>query len=305
MALLGSIDQQPAILLAERAAFSSDQDSLSQLAPTIKSLKNLGANDIYHWFLATSGPSQPADLKINLIYPCTEKHVAKYSPQKYRLVTETPEIYAKQVRPYMAAQRDAGRLNWVFNILDGKAEQEDVIYREDDPVEGFLVAPDLNWDRKTLSALHVLAIVERRDIWSIRDLKKGHVEWLKHMRQKIVVAVTMLYPEIEEDQLKLYLHCRRPILNPRPRSNPKKDQPTYYHFHIHVVHINLDAGVTQAVGKAFGLENIISQLDNMAEGRGIANLSLTYSLGEAHDLWKNVFSSLKANKSLFARSFAV
>jgi m7GpppX diphosphatase len=83
------------------------------------------------------------------------------------------------------------------------------------------------------------------------------------------------------------------------------DQPTYYHFHIHVVHINLEAGVTQAVGKAFGLENIISMLENMAEGKGIANLSLTYTLGEAHDLWKNVFAPLKANKTSFARSFTV
>jgi m7GpppX diphosphatase len=211
VALLGSIDQQPAVLLAERTAFSSDKDSLAQLAPTLQGLKNLGANDIYHWFLATSGPEQPADLKINIIYPCTEKHIAKYLPQKYRVVTETAELYAKQVRPYMAAQRDAGRLNWVFNIIDGKAEQENVIYFERHPVNGFLVAPDLNWDRKTLTALHVLALVQRRDIWSIRDLAKEHVEWLKEIRQKVIVAVTNLYPEIEEDQLKLYLHCR-----PRP-----------------------------------------------------------------------------------------
>jgi m7GpppX diphosphatase len=59
----------------------------------------------------------------------------------------------------------------------------------------------------------------------------------------------------------------------------------------------LDAGVTQAVGKAFGLENLISQLENMAPGRGIADLSLTYTLGEAHDLWKSVFSALNANKT--------
>jgi m7GpppX diphosphatase len=205
--LLGSIDQKPAVLIAERAAFSSETDSLAQLAPTLASLKNLGANDIYHWFLATSGPEQPPDLKINVIYPCTEKHIAKYRPQKSRVVTETAELYAQQVWPYMAAQRDAGRLNWVFNILDGLAEQEDIIYKVNHPIDGFLVAPDLNWDRKTMSALHVLALVQRRDIWSIRDLTTNHVEWLKEMRQKVIMAVTKLYPEIEEDQLKLYLHC--------------------------------------------------------------------------------------------------
>lgn len=107
----------------------------------------------------------------------------------------------------MALQREKGRLDWVFNILDGLAEQEDVFFREKGPETGFLVSPDLNWDRKTLGALHVLALVERRDIWSLRDLKPGHVPWLKQMRRKILEAVTGVYEAVGEDQLKLYVHC--------------------------------------------------------------------------------------------------
>ena len=73
------------------------------------------------------------------------------------------------------------------------------------------------------------------------------------------------------------------------------DQPTYYHFHIHVVHVMLEAGSTQAVGKAFGLENIISQLETMAgdSNAGMADLSLTYSVGEASELWTYIFLPLK------------
>lgn len=58
------------------------------------------------------------------------------------MVTETSEIYAKYVRPYMQRYREEGRLNWVFNIIEGKKEQEDVIYREHGD-EGFLLLPDL------------------------------------------------------------------------------------------------------------------------------------------------------------------
>lgn len=94
----------------------------------------------------------------------------------------------------------------MYNIIEGRMEQEDIFYREHGE-EGFLVMPDLNWDRKTIEALHMLAIVERRDIWSVRDLKKKHVVWLNHMRTKLVEAVVKLYPDIEEDQLKLYIHC--------------------------------------------------------------------------------------------------
>jgi m7GpppX diphosphatase len=208
--LLGSISSHPAIILVERTAFPVEDSFAATLISSLRSFNNLGANDIYAWFLANSGGDSPPDLKINLIWPCTEKHIAKYSPQRYRVVTETPEIYREKVRPWAEKQRREGRLNWIFNILDGKAEQEDVMYREtstDELKEGFLVAPDLNWDRKTIEGLHVLGLVERRDIWSLRDLSNGHVQWLKHMRQKLLHAVTGLYPQVREDQLKLYVHC--------------------------------------------------------------------------------------------------
>lgn len=291
--MLGLIQGQQAILLVERAAFSTDPAFISSLAKSLSRVDNLGANDIYAWFLAWSKQSDvvdkasslPPDLKLNLIYPCTAKHIAKYSVQGIRNVTETPVIYQQHVRPYMQAQRQAGRLNWVFNILDGKTEQEDVILRAhssqaasqaDD--QGFLILPDLNWDRKTLTSLHLLGLVERRDIWSVRDLKKKHVPWLHSMRHKLLDAATSLYPSIDEDQIKLYVHY----------------QPTYYHFHIHVVHVMLEAGATQATGKAMGLDNIISQLEIMVdEEAGMDQVSLTYTLGEASDLWKDVFEPLK------------
>ena len=149
-------------------------------------------------------------MKLNLIYPCTEQHIRKYSPQAVRIVTESPEIYKSHIQPYMRKKRDEGRLNWVFNILEGRTEQEDVILRDNgqgSPEDAFLLLPDLNWDRKTVTSLHLLALVERRDIWSLRDLKKCHVQWLKHMREKMLDATVCLYKEIERDQLKLYVHC--------------------------------------------------------------------------------------------------
>lgn len=280
ISLLGTIDSQPALLLAERAAFATDPDHLSTFPTSLSSIKNLGANDIYSWFLASSSPSdgQPPDLKLNLIYPCTDAHVKKYRAQGLRVVTETPEIYREKIRPFMDGKREKGHLNWVFNILDGKTEQEDVMYRETGE-EGFLLLPDLNWDRKTMSSLHLLGLVERRDIWSVRDLKKGNVEWVRHMREKLLDATVGLYPELERDQLKLYVHY----------------QPTYYHFHIHIVHVALEAGSTQATGKALGLENIISQLETMQGGddAGMADVSLTYHLGEQSELWQQVYLPMK------------
>ncbi len=238
--------------------------------------------------MATSGSPHASwegdfpDLKINLIYPCTETHVKKYSKQGVRMVTETPSVYAEKVRPYMLAKRDQGRLNWVWNIIDGKTEVEDVIYRTPqgrDGEEGFLLLPDLNWDRKTMESLHLLGLVERRDIWSLRDLRKKHIPWLRHMREKFIEATTSTYEELESDQLKLYVHY----------------QPTYYHFHIHIVHVALEAGATQATGKAIGLESIMAQLESMAgdEESGMDGIELHYSVGEASELWTDIFEPLK------------
>lgn len=216
IAILGSIDGQQGILTAERTAFATESlGVLKAFHSSITRVNNLGDNDIYRWYLASSGidadghPSH--DLKLNLIWPCTEQHVKKYSDQVLRMVTETPEIYSDYVRPYMQAKREEGRLNWMFNILEGRTEQEDVILRDDGhgPEDAFLMLPDLNWDRKTLGSLHLLALVQRRDIWSLRDLKKKHVPWLKYLRQRVLEVTVRMYPGLEEDQLKLYVHCMR------------------------------------------------------------------------------------------------
>lgn len=126
------------------------------------------------------------------------------------MVTETPEIYREYIRPYMSAKREQGRLNWVFNILEGRTEQEDVILRDagHGPDDGFLMLPDLNWDRKTIGSLHLLALVERKDIWSLRDLRKRHIFWLRYLRQRLLEGTVKMYPELEQDQIKLYVHCR-------------------------------------------------------------------------------------------------
>jgi len=301
-AMYGTVDDKPALLVLERAPFPESPAYLGSIPSSLARLRNLGANDIYNWYMARSGGNNPdttdkdtkngeffPDLKINLIYPCTETHVKKYSRQRVRFVTETPEIYRNQIRPYMQAKREQGRLNWVFNILDGRTEVEDVIFRTqpwgvegqaEGDKDGFLLLPDLNWDRSTLDALHLLALVERRDLWSLRDLRRKHVPWLRRMREHLVDATVATYPSVERDQLKLYVHY----------------QPTYYHLHIHIVHVALEAGATQATGKAVGLEGIIETLEVMAGGDegGMEGLALSYTLGEASELWEQVYEPLRS-----------
>jgi len=293
ISLLGSISSQPALITVERAAFPSDAAAVKPLLSSLTNTTNLGANDIYRWYMANQSASPnantPPDLKLNLICPCTSKHVAKYSSQRCRYVTETPPIYNTYILPYIRSQRALGRLDWIYNILDGRTEQEDVILRCSwDTLDGFLLLPDLNWDRKTVESMHLLGLVQRRDIYSLRDLRKSHVPWLKELRSSVVKAATSVFPgQIEEDEVKCYVHY----------------QPTYYHFHVHVVHVMLEAGTTQSVGKAFSLENLISQLEYVVPGSdgqegGMHMVDLSYFLGEESELWKKCFGRLKNSEEV-------
>lgn len=84
---------------------------------------------------------------------------------------------------------------------------------------------------------------------------------------------------VEGDLLKLYVHY----------------QPTYYHFHVHVVHVKAEATGTQATGKAVGLESIIGTLEAMAgdEEAGMDGLDLCYTVGEESELWTGIFEPIK------------
>jgi len=314
--LLGTINSENALLTLERAAFPPSSETITVLHSTIANVKNLGANDIYAWYLANIQPSvSTPDLKINLVYPCTAAHIKKYSPQTTRVVTETPSIYRDYVRPYMQRKREEGRLNWVYNIVEGRTEQEDVILRQPTELghdrEGFLLLPDMNWDRKTMGSLRILGLVERRDLWSLRDLRRGDVGWLRRMIEKIEESVEKIYG-VDRDTLKLYVHCEclfvtsDPSQKSRilmlavlrtPRLSPTTDQPTYYHFHIHIITTSHDPSATQATLKAFSLPNLIAQLETLApECDSLADTSVTYTIGEASELWAEVFGPLKEGK---------
>ena len=81
-------------------------------------------------------------------------------------------------------------------------------------------------------------------------------------------------------------------------TNSREDQPTYYHLHFHVVSVSMEPNATQAIGKAFSLPNIISQLETMAGGddAGMQDVELSYVIGEESEVWREVFGPLKEGK---------
>ncbi|KAK2099735.1 hypothetical protein P7K49_021083 [Saguinus oedipus] len=45
------------------------------------------------------------------------------------------------------------RLQWVYNILDKKAEADRIVFENPDPSDGFVLIPDLKWNQQQPSGL--------------------------------------------------------------------------------------------------------------------------------------------------------
>lgn len=80
-------------------------------------------------------------------------------------------------------------MQWVYNILEKKAEVERIVYEDEDPVTGFVLLPDIKWDQKQLENLYLVAICHTHGIKSLRDLDRSHLPLLKNILTKGEVKI--------------------------------------------------------------------------------------------------------------------
>ncbi|EER31121.1 conserved hypothetical protein [Candida tropicalis MYA-3404] len=270
ISILGEIDQQNAIVTIEKSSFHTDSVQLQKL---ITDISLINSNDVYYW----SKVNLYQDLvdspgaKLNLIFPATETHIRKYDDQKLHYIRETPEMYQKYVIPYIKSMK-GDRLKWVYNILFEGKESETFIHHDKSP-NGFVLLPDMKWDGINLQTLYLCCIVNRMDISSVRDFDASHVEYLTELQDTIIKVTTEKYP-LAKDQLRIFIHY----------------QPSYYHFHVHVVnvqHPGLGDGI--AIGKAILLDDVIDNLK--IDGDYYKRKTIGYVLGENHGLWQSIFNN--------------
>lgn len=56
------------------------------------------------------------------IFPASETLIRKYSAQSYYMVRETAQMYEEVVKPNYITGMDMKHCNWIYNVLEGKAE---------------------------------------------------------------------------------------------------------------------------------------------------------------------------------------
>lgn len=274
--LLGKILDQKTILILEKTPFQINGGAHFSIEKLISAWKLLEQNDIYSWHVATLLQSfeNPA-AKATIIVPATEAHIRKYRTQKFRYVTETPALYDNVVKPYIDTQK-GDRIQWVYNILFHGKEAESVIYHDKDPESGFVLLPDMKWDKVSMDALYLIAIVNRMDVASVRDLNESHLAFLKNLNEVVKTVTVSKFPDLERDQLRVFIHY----------------QPSYYHFHVHIVNIQhpgLGSGIN--AGKAILLDDVIGNIELVLDY--YQRRTLSYVLGENHDLWKLIEAEQK------------
>ncbi|XP_009467870.1 PREDICTED: m7GpppX diphosphatase [Nipponia nippon] len=273
-----------AIVILEKTPFQ--EEKVSDLLKKHTKLELQMRNDIYSTYHLYP-PPELSEIKTTVVYPATEKHLQKYLRQEVHLIRETWEDYKNITLPFIQSQSFS--IQWVYNILEKKAEADRIIHENPDPCNGFVLVPDFKWNQTQLDDLYLIALIHRREVKSLRDLTAEHLPLLRNILQEGKEAVAKRFG-VPGSQLRIYLHY----------------QPSYYHLHVHFTALGYDAPGS-SVERAHLLADVI---DNLAmDSMYYQKRALTFAL-RADDLLLNERELAEAllylfifNKCLFSGSF--
>jgi len=150
------------------------------------------------------------------------------------IVEESYEEYLNFI-----SKRNFSKEKWIYNILDGLAEQDKIIYQDNK----ILIIPNYTWiNFNNIDKIHLLVIPKNRVLHTIRDLDKTHIELLKYIKNKTLQIIKSKY-DFNYNIIKMYFHY----------------PPSTYHIHIHFVLIS-NTDVNSSVEYSHELSNVISNL---------------------------------------------
>ncbi|XP_041098438.1 m7GpppX diphosphatase [Polyodon spathula] len=248
----GPNEGQDAVLILEKTPFR--EDSLAELFQS-SALNLQMRNDIYSTY-HMHPPPHLNDIKATVVCPATEKHIKKYQCQELFLIQESGEDYRSITLPYI--QEQSFSVQWVYNILEKKAEADRIVFEDPDPQNGFVLLPDFKWDQKQLDDLYLIAICHRRGIKSLRELTSDHLPLLQNIQQDGQAAIMKRYG-VPSHRLRVYLHY----------------QPSYYHLHVHFTALGYETPGC-GVERAHLLSDVIQNLQS--DTQYYHSRTLTYPL---------------------------
>ncbi|KAM9216954.1 m7GpppX diphosphatase [Leptosomus discolor] len=226
-----------AVVILEKTPFQ--EEKVSDLLKKHTRLELRMHNDIYSTYHLYP-PPELSEIKTTVVYPATEKHLQKYLRQEVHLLRETWEDYRNVTLPFIQSQSFS--IQWVYNILEKKAEADRIIHENPDPCNGFVLVPDFKWDQNQLDDLYLVALVHPRGVKSLRDLTAEHLPLLRNVLREGQEAIAKRFG-VPGSQLRIYLHY----------------QPSYYHLHVHFTALGYEAPGS-SVERAHLLADVIDNL---------------------------------------------
>lgn len=185
-------------------------------------------------------PSKPFNnVQVQLIYPATDSHIAKYTQAETFFLLETYDNWLNITSEFI--KNKSFDLTWVHNILEHKTETERIVFEDECKDNGFILLPDMKWDGKTIENLYLLGIVHQKELGSLRDLNDSHIKLLENMRDKALTTIESKY-KVNRSKIRAYLHY----------------YPSFYHLHVHFTHINFQVPGTPE--RNHSLNRVISNL---------------------------------------------
>jgi m7GpppX diphosphatase len=244
-------------------------DDMSDMESVLRgmNLEETMQNDIYSQFTGYVNPADPASIRavgklsVRTIYPCQERHILKNSHHPRYMVRESKEHYESIHLPKIESM-DPKRIQWVYNILEKKAEVERILYEDLDLDAGFMLLPDFKWNLHSIRDLYCLVLCMRRDIRTLRDLRAEHLPLLRNIRDSTAKFIAERF-DVQSNQLRMYVHYA----------------PSYYHFHVHVTHVEYDSA-SAVSGRAHLLDDIIEHIELDSEYYSKISLPLILFDGE-------------------------
>jgi m7GpppX diphosphatase len=130
---------------------------------------------------------------------------------------------------------------WIYNIIDHKAESNDIIFED----KNMILIPDYKWD-KTLKNLHILAIFKDKSLGSIRDLSSNNIEALV---ESVENGKKIIMDNYGIDNLIVYFHYR----------------PSVWQLHMHFTNLDTDNKDSFLLPRAHLANTVIQNLKNDSE----------------------------------------
>lgn len=262
----GGQDEIAVILLRRKKLAENDVGVLCSKANVLA----LDAQNTYYGFYKSQVSSLPHTFDVTIIHPAKQWHIEKYSKQEGILLRETPELFSKITQPYIHSH-PASEIKWLYQILQKEKEQERLLFEDSDPDNGFMFTAFQPAEECVAQAkanpdnFYALVLVNKRDLPSIRSLSTVHLPLLRNIRIK-VLDYTQRTLGISSHHLRLFFHYK----------------PTYFHLHVHVVHMNHEMHVHE---KDYRLDDVIQNIEFLPQYYQRA--TLTYHLGTNDELYRH------------------